>query len=82
MRGVTLPVERDESWYLQKRPALQTRAVGNFCHVPRQTLAGLWKQVMAALKESKALALIVRPQNARQSDPENTQISSKLSYIS
>ena len=58
MRGVTLPVDRDESWYLQKRPALHTQAVGNFCHVPRQTLAGLWKQVMAALKESKAVPLI------------------------
>jgi len=37
---------------------------------------------MAALKESRAVPLIIRQQNARRSDPENTPVSSKLSYMS
>jgi hypothetical protein len=37
---------------------------------------------MAALKEGRAVPLIIGPQNARQSDPENTPFSSNMSYVS
>jgi hypothetical protein len=37
---------------------------------------------MTALKEGRAVPLIICPQNARRSDPENTPISPNVSYTS